>query len=96
MDNRTAVLAVHAVCVIVIAGCFVLAGTVLRGQPLAAAGVVGVGAWLWGKLGFKPAQVVLDRVLVKQLGVTLDEVQRITSRPAPPAPAPTAPPEVTP
>ncbi len=82
-------LAVHAVCVIVIVGTFVLAGTVLKGQPLLGGLTVAAGAWLWGKLGFRPAQVVLERVLVSKLGVGFGEVEQLVRESArPPAPPP--------
>jgi hypothetical protein len=91
MTEQNKTLLVHALCVLIIGGCCVIAGTVLKGQPLLAGCVVGLGAWLWGKLGFKPAQVILDRIVVQQLGVTLEQAKSLTARP----PAPAADDEVT-
>lgn len=76
-NTNAKALALHAACVLEIVGCFVLAGTVLREQPLLGALVVGAGAWLWGKLGFKPAQAILERIVYRQLGVELDDVKRL-------------------
>lgn len=81
MTDATKTLIVHAACVAVIAACFWIAGTALHGQPMLAGLVIGVGAWLWGKLGFKPAQVIFERIVAKQLGVPFDDVRALTTRP---------------
>jgi len=81
--GRGILLGIHAGCVGLIVGCFVLSATLLKGQTFYAGCVCGVGFWLWGKLGFKPAQVVLERMIYKQLGVSLDDVRQMSARPPP-------------
>jgi hypothetical protein len=81
MTDQTKLLVVHGACVLVIAALFAVAYTVFRGQTIPAGLLVGLGFWLWGKLGFKPAQVVLERIVFKQLGVSLDDAKVLTTRP---------------
>lgn len=81
-------LAVHAVCVLIIAACTAIAASPwLQGQTALQWLIIGAALWLWGKLGFKPAEAILDRILVDKIGVTLQTAKQLTQRP--PAPAPT-------
>jgi len=81
MDTKPATLLIHAGCVVIIAACFALAATALKEHPIAALAVVGVGFWLWGKLGFKPATPILDSIIQKL--APADVVKLISQRPAP-------------
>lgn len=87
MTDQGKLLIVHAACVAIIVAAFVIAAALLKAgfHPVIGWLVVGVGFWFWGKLGFKPAEVALSRILEKQLGVTLDEARQLTVRPPPPA-----------
>lgn len=81
LTEQGKLLVIHAACVLIIGALFVFAYTVFRGQIVPAGLLTGLGFWLWGKLGFKPAQVVLERVVMKQLGVSLDDAKVLTARP---------------
>lgn len=86
MNEKTSTLAVHAACVALIAACFALAYTVLKPYPEAAGALVIAAWWLWGKLGFKPANPVLARILQ---GLGPDAVAKLSTRPPAPPAAPT-------
>lgn len=90
MNDNAKLLALHAACVALILACLVLSVTLFKGVPGAPQLLVGLAAFLWGALGFKPAPPVLARLLSQ---MAPEEVARLTSRPPGPRPAaePTAP-----
>lgn len=79
IDYKT--LGLHAACVMVIVICFVLSQTVLKATPELGVAAVGAGFFLWGKLGFKPAERVLTMLIAR---LEPAEVMRLTSQ-LPPA-----------
>jgi len=86
VTDKNASLAIHAGCVALIAACFALSYTVLKPYPQASSALVILAWWLWGKLGFKPADPVLARILQ---GLDPSTVARLSNRPpAPDAPKP--------
>lgn len=62
-DAKNETLLVHTACLLTIALSFTLALTVLKPYPVPATILLGGALWLWGKLGFKPANPVLARIL---------------------------------
>jgi len=83
MTEHSKVLALHITCVVVIATCFALSATVFKDTPAVAQILTGAALWLYGKLGFKPAKSVFER-LVQTLDPS-EVVQIMSSRP--PAPS---------
>lgn len=91
MKTDKFVLAIHVLGAIAIAGCVWLAVGPARNSPELVAVVTGVALWLYGKLGFKPAGPILDRIVAKLAEAEPDRVARLTTRPPPSATmAPTA------
>ena len=78
MKPETETMLVHIACALAIALCLTLAATVLKPFPYAAGMLVSVSFFLYGKLGFRPADAVLARVLQK---IGPAEVARLSSRP---------------
>lgn len=91
MDSKTLTLAVHGGCVLVIVLCFLVGETALAHEPVLARVVEGLGVWLYGKLGFKPAAPVLERIMQK---LDPERVELIMSQ-RPPAAGSAAPPKRT-
>lgn len=85
MDPKNETLLVHTACLLTIALCFTLSFGWLRPYPVPAGILCGGALFLWGKLGFKPADPVLARIL-QQLSPV--EVAVLSTRPPAPAPAP--------
>jgi hypothetical protein len=69
MDQKLQVLIVHAGCIMVICLCFGLAEltdlrtVLLFGMPLFSRALEVSGFWLWGKLGFKPAEAIVTKII---------------------------------
>lgn len=78
MTDKNASFAIHVACVALIAACFVLSYTVLKPYPQASGALVILAWWLWGKLGFKPADPVLARILQ---GLDPSTVARLSTKP---------------
>jgi hypothetical protein len=81
MDTKTQTQLVHLACVLTIALCLTLAFTVLKPYPEAAGTLLVLAAFVYGKLGFKPANPVLARI-IEQLAPA--QLQAMSQRP--PAP----------
>ena len=85
MNEKVQLLIVHAGCVLIICLCFGLAElTELRtvmilGAPLFSRALECAGFLLWGKLGFKPAEVILARILASM--PTEQVVKALSQRP---------------
>lgn len=78
---REKVLALHAICVLVLSLCFWLSQTVLKGSAAGEA-LMGAGLLLWGKLGFEPATPVKARLVERALQqMSPDEIKRMSARP---------------
>jgi uncharacterized membrane protein YjjB (DUF3815 family) len=89
MSDKNQTLLVHALCVLVIAVCFLLAFlTPLRSQPAIGATLVGAAGWLWGKLTGKPVDPILNTIIAN---MEPKRVEQIMSQ-HPPAAPPAAPP----
>lgn len=88
MKPETQTLLVHAGCIALIALCTWLAlqihGTGETELTLRAA-LIGSALFLYGKLGFKPASPVLDRIVERLAQKEPERVQRLTQSPPPPA-----------
>lgn len=88
MNEKLQSLAVHAACILVICGCFALAEltslrtALISGQPMFSRALECAAFLLWGKLGFKPAEVILNRLLLQMEPA---RVERIMSQRPPPA-----------
>lgn len=63
MSDKNATTLIHIAGALAIAACLWLAYTVLRPYPEASIMLVGVATFLYGVLGFKPADPVLARIL---------------------------------
>lgn len=69
MNEKVQLLIVHAGCVLIICLCFGLAeltelrNVMLLDAPLLSRALECAGFLLWGKLGFKPAEVIMARIL---------------------------------
>jgi hypothetical protein len=63
MTDTKPLLVLHASCFSVIAACFALSATLFKGQPEVAQILTGGALWLYGKLGFRPAKSVFDRLV---------------------------------
>lgn len=72
----------HVVCVAVIAGCYALAFTVLKDNEEAATVLCGAATFLWGKLAFKPANALIEKIVQS---MEPEEVVALKSRTPPPA-----------
>lgn len=84
----TPLLGVHLIGIGVMVGCFALGLWVaLRMHAEVGGMIIAAGAWLYGKMGFKPVGPILDRIVAKLAEVDPVRVARLTTRP--PA-APTA------
>jgi hypothetical protein len=83
MSDEMKLLAVHAGCVLTIAACFALAELtpLAKAMPVAARVLEASGFMLWGKLGFKPAEVVVERIIA---GMDPARVDALSKRPPPP------------
>ncbi|HEY2736225.1 MAG TPA: hypothetical protein VGI70_19640 [Polyangiales bacterium] len=81
MNPKQAEILVHVACVAVIAMCVTLACTVLAPYPWAWRAMVGCAIFLYGKLGFAPADPVLARILQN-----LDPAKVASLSQRPPAP----------
>lgn len=88
MTSEGKLLALHLSCVLTIVGCFTLSESVFRASPMIAQALVGAGFFLWGKLGFKPARSVFER-LIQALEPA--EVEQIMSTRPPPLVIPAPP-----
>ena len=91
MKPETQTLLVHVGCVALLALCVWLS-TLIKGDSEyaleARALLIGAAAMLWGKLGFRPANPVLDRILTKLVQREPERVARLTNNPPPPAATP--------
>lgn len=66
MTEANQTLTIHILCGAMIVGCIALAYlTPLRNEPIAGNIIIGVAAWLYGKLTGKPAEVILNRLIAK-------------------------------
>lgn len=89
MKQEQQTLLIHAGCILLIALCAWLA-TLIHGTDETAlalrAALVGSACGLWGKLGFKPANPVLNKILEKLAQREPERVlQALTNRPPPQA-----------
>jgi hypothetical protein len=92
MSEKLQVLVVHAACILVICICFYLAEltplktVLLSGTPALSRALECAGFLLWGKLGFKPAEVIVAKIIA---GMEPEKVVQIMStRPPKPTAAP--------
>lgn len=63
VTGKNSTLALHAGCILLIAVCLALAFTVLKPYPQESAMLIVCAGWLYGKLGFKPANSVLENII---------------------------------
>lgn len=69
MDQKLQTIIVHAGCIMVICMCFGLAEltglrtVLLFGMPVMSRALEVSGFWLWGKLGFKPAEAIIAKII---------------------------------
>jgi hypothetical protein len=69
MDQKLQTIMVHAGCIMVICLCFGLAEltelrtVLLFGMPVMSRALEVSGFWLWGKLGFKPAEAIIAKII---------------------------------
>lgn len=64
-EQKTPISVVHIAGVLLIIACTSLAFTIFKGQPEIQVILVGAATGLYGKLGFKPMESVLDGILSK-------------------------------
>lgn len=83
MTEKMQMLFAHIACVAMIVTCFWLSATVLKDQPQLGHIVIGLGLFLWGKIGFKPSDAVVDTILESLTPKQVKKVQSI--HPPPPA-----------
>lgn len=88
MKENIQLLFAHIACAALILACFWLSTTVLKDQPQLGHIVVGLGLFLWGKIGFKPAAAVVDSILQTLTPAQVRKVQSIHPPPPPAAPPP--------
>jgi hypothetical protein len=88
MTPNKNVLTIHIIGAGVGAACFAL-GLYISAKVHAEIGgaIIGAGFFLYGKLGFKPAGPILDRILERLAEREPERVARLTSKPPPAAPA---------
>lgn len=63
MNEKMQMLFAHLICVAMIATCFWLSATVLADRPQLGQIVIGLGLFLWGKIGFRPSDAVVEGIL---------------------------------
>lgn len=91
MNEKLQTLLVHMGCVVIIGGCFALAEltplhtVLISGVAVFARALEVAGFFLWGKLGFKPAEVIMNKLLLQ---MEPERVERIMSQRPPPPPEP--------
>lgn len=88
MTEQRQTLLVHAGCIALLALCVWLSTLIKGTDDLSLelrAALVGSALFLWGKLGFKPANPVLDRIVRKLVEREPVRVARLTSKPPPSA-----------
>lgn len=91
MTDQLKTLAVHAGCVLAICVCFALGelsplrAALVAGVPVFSLALEAAGFWLWGKLGFKPAAIILDRILQRMEPARVEQI--MSQRPPAPPPA---------
>jgi len=83
MNEKMQLLFAHIACVALIVACFWLSQTVLKDQPHLGQIVIGAGLFLWGKVGFRPSEAVVDLILEHLSPKQVRKVKSIH----PPAPA---------
>lgn len=86
MKPETQTLLIHVGCIALIALCVWLSTLISGDSELALesrALLIGSAVFLWGKLGFKPANPVLDRIIERLVQREPQRVQRLTSNPPP-------------
>lgn len=96
MTEKHKTLLVHAGCIALIALCVWLSTLIKGTDDLALelrAALVGSALFLWGKLGFKPASPVLDRIVQRLVEREPVRMARLTSKPPPAAAGARIPPE---
>jgi hypothetical protein len=88
MNEKLSELLVHMACVVIIGGCFALAEltplhtVLIGGMAVFSRSLEVAGFFLWGKLGFKPAEAIMTKLLLQ---MEPEKVERIMSqRPPPP------------
>lgn len=92
MSEKLQVLLVHAACILVICICFWLAEltplkiVMIGGQPVLSRALECSGFLMWGKLGFKPAEAILAKIITSMEPAKV--VQIMSSRPPKPTVAP--------
>jgi hypothetical protein len=77
---------IHIVCVALIVACYTLAFTLLKDNDEASTVLCGAATFLWGKLGFKPAKALLEKIIQS---MDAEEVVAIKSMVPPQSPAAT-------
>jgi hypothetical protein len=86
--QKMQLLVLHTGCVLVICLCFALAelsplhDVVMFSTPLLSRALEVAGFFLWGKLGFKPADPVLDKIIASMEPARVEQI--MSQRPPPP------------
>jgi hypothetical protein len=88
MNEKMQMLFAHIACVTLIVACFWLSTTVLKDQPQLGQVVIGAGLFLWGKIGFRPSDPVVETILESLTPKQVRKVVTASHRPPPLAAVP--------